>query len=266
MPCYSDDYKSADRWEFHGGNSHRFWIILEKEDGTYSTWWGRCGKSIVGGKYKTPRKSVAKYIDAKEKKGYVKVGTGYDAATYNADGSPKESSEPPAKKVKPTRAPMAGMTFGGTAVGGEFETVLDFVKAHVAVYKSSSDGPLAKELASDSSEIYKLAATHWGADIQDGKYYYVDIDGRKVAPAVNKNSFEDVKTVGHLIGESIAVWQQCVEENPASEEDPDNFVPRTLKEEQVNNEDATMELDDYEWMDDGLGIDSGYFYWIAKQE
>lgn len=277
MGCDSDDYKTADRWEFHGGTSNKYWMINDKGDGTFAVWFGRCGKAINGGKYQPIKKPIASIIASKEKKGYVKMESkGYDEAAYTPEGKPKAegsagktaSGEPPAKKAKPSGPPalMAGRTFGEKAIGGDFATVLDFVKAHVAVYKSSSNGPLAKALRSDSAEIYELAPTHWGDAIQDGKYYYVDIGGKKNAPAVNKASFEGVAKVEDLVAESVAVWCQCVEDNPASEEDPDNFVPGSLKEEQVKSADAMLEMDDCEWLDGSLRIDSGYFYWIARQE
>jgi len=226
MGCESDDYKTADRWEFHGGKSNKFWIVSDKGDGTFAVWFGRCGKAINGGKYKPIKKPIAKLIASKEKKGYVKMESkGYDEAAYSAEGKAKAdgaagntaSGEPPAKKAKPSgpAALMAGRTFADKAIGGDFATVLDFVKANVSVYKASSNGPLAKALASDSTEIYKLAATHWGDDIQDGKYYYVDIGGKKTAQAVNKDSFEGVSKVEDLVGESVSVWCQCVEASPS---------------------------------------------------
>jgi len=280
MGCESDDYKTADRWEFHGGNSNKYWIINDKGDGNFAVWFGRCGKAISGGKYKPIKKPISKIIASKEKKGYVKMETkGYDEAAYTPEGDAKAEGaagntalgEPPAKKAKQSgpAALMAGITLGDKAIGGDFASVLDFVKANVSVYKAKDNGPLAKALASDSAEISTLAATHWGDDIQDGKYYYVDIGGKKNAPAVNKGSFEGVSKVEDLVAESVAVWCQAVEDNPASEADPDNFVPGSLKVEQVKSEDAMRELDDYEWLDESEGslrIEAGYFYWIAKQE
>lgn len=281
MGCDSDDYKTADRWELHSGKSNKYWMINDKGDGTFAVWFGRCGKPINGGTYKPIKKPIDKLIASKEKKGYVKMKSkGYDEAAYTAEGKAKAegtagetfSGEPPAKKAKPSRPaePMAGRTLGGNsggkAIGGDFDTVFDFVAANVSVYKAKSNGPLAKQLASDSAEIYKLAATHWGDDIQDGKYYYVDIGDKKNATAVNKDSFEGVSKVQDLVAESVAVWCQCVEDNPASEDDPENFVPGSLKEEQVKSECATIEMDDYEWLPPSQSIDDGYFYWIAKQE
>lgn len=286
MGCESDDYKTADRWEFHGGSSNKFWLIKDKGDGNFAVWHGRCGKAIVGGTYKPITKPIAKIIASKEKKGYVKMESkGYDETAYTPEGKAKEkgtaentaTGEPPAAKrakvTKESKGPpplMAGKTMSDKPIGGDFKTVLDFVKANVSVYKAKSNKlPLGKQLKSDSAEIYKLAGSHWGDDIQDGKYYYVDIGDKKKndTPALNKDSFEEgVATVADLVGESVSVWCQCIEDNPASEADPENFVPGSLKEEQVKSTDAMLEMDDCEWLDGSLRIDAGYFYWVAKQE
>jgi len=123
----------------------------------------------------------------------------------------------------------------------------------------------------DKSDCSKLNSEGWNKfQLNDNKFYYVNIGKALAATPVRKSSLKDVETVMDLVAEKVAVWVLNTEDIYSDDDSDDDgqYEPESLETELKKNEDAIMELDDYEWSDEsegGLQIEDGHFYWIAPQ-
>jgi len=107
MPSAEPVPSELDRYEFHNGNSNKFWIIQQRGTAV-ATWYGRCGKPPRGGVFKakkgwTSEEQAGNFVQSqrksKTKEGYKVVGKGYNLGKYDKDGLPTEG-EPPPRKMK----------------------------------------------------------------------------------------------------------------------------------------------------------------------